>query len=112
MVIKKEDEKDLDIINYSDIPYNDFNCWLTESLLYNADYVFNTDLEYFNKEDLEYKQIVDIRDIDIKFRFENAFVDDNFDYAVYCKHKNSDDWEYLDNISKELYDRRLETEKK
>ena len=111
MSVKKENEKDLSIINYSDIPYNDFNAWLSESLIYNTNYVFNTDLEYWKDEELKEKQIVDIRDIDIKFRFENEY-NDNFDYAVYCKYKNNNDWEYLDNITKEFYDKRLETKKK
>ena len=59
MSVRKEDEKDLDIINYSDIPYNEFNGWLAESLMYQANYVFNTDLEYWKDDELEEKQIVD-----------------------------------------------------
>lgn len=110
MVIKEEEQKDLCVINYGDIPNNNFKGWLAESIWYNTNYVFDNDLEYFNEEDLEYRQVINVRDIDIKFRLENYFVDDNFDYAVYCKYKDSEDWEYLDNITKEFYDRKLEIE--
>ena len=106
-MIKKEEEKDLEIINYSDIPYNHFNNWLTDCIYENTEYIFDTDLDYFASEDLEDNKIIDIRDLDIKFRLENDY-DDDFDYAVYCKYKDSEEWEYLDNISPELYNQRLE----
>lgn len=102
----KKDIKDLDIINYSDIPYNEFNNWLTECISYNTKYVFDTDLEYYKEDELEEKQIIDIRDLDIKFTNENDY-DDEFEIAVYCKYKDSNEWEYLDNITTKLFDERL-----
>jgi hypothetical protein len=90
-----------EIINYSDIPHNDFNFWLTESLEYNANIVFETD-EYTE----EYKQLLDIRDVDIKFT--NDYADEYFTVAVWCRIKNEKEWCYLDNIAQNLYNRRFE----
>lgn len=90
-----------EIINYSDIPYNYFNDWLTECLDLNENIIFDRD-EYTE----EYKQLFDIRDVDIKFT--NDFADEYFTIAVWCRVKGEKDWHYLDNICEDLYKRRLE----
>lgn len=93
----------LDTINYSDIKYNYFNEWLTEALYYQCDITFDR----LDVEENNFKQYCDIRELDIQFREENGYNDD-YDIAVYCKRKGNDKWEYVDNISRELYERRFE----
>lgn len=95
--------KILDTINYSDIKYNHFNEWLTETLYYQCDITFDR----VDVEENYFKQYYDIRDINIQFREEYAGEDD-CDIAVYCKRKGNDKWEYVDNITRELYKRRFE----
>ena len=100
---KAKESKVLDTINYSDIKYNHFNNWLTEALYYQCDITFDK----VDVEENYFKQYFDIRDIDIQFREENDYNDD-CDIAVYCRRKGNDEWEYVDNISRELYERRFE----
>ena len=102
---KEEETKILDTINYSDIKYNYFNDWLTEALYYQCDIIF--DKKDFEDDENDYKILCDIRDVDIQFREENDY-DDDFDIAVYCRVKGNNEWEYVDNISRELYERRFE----
>lgn len=95
----------LDTINYSDIKYNYFNDWLTEALDYECNIVFDKD--DIDEDEDDYKELYDIRDIDIQFREEYAGEDD-CDIAVYCKPKNEKKWWYVDNITRKLYERRFE----
>lgn len=100
---KEEKLKILDTINYSDIKYNHFNNWLTEALDYECSIVFDKE----NLTEFEYKRLCDIRDVDIQFREENDY-NDEFEIAVYCRIKGNNEWEYVDNITRELYERRFE----
>lgn len=95
----------VDTINYSDINYNYFNEWLTEALDYECNIVFDKD--DIDEDEDDYKELYDIRDIDIQFREEYAGEDD-CDIAVYCKPKNEKKWWYVDNITRKLYERRFE----
>lgn len=101
------ESKVLDTINYSDIKHNDFNNWLSEALFYQCNIVFYEKNELCEEEAVDYKKVFDIRDIDIQFREENDYNDD-YDIAVYCKRKGNNKWEYVDNITRELYERRFE----
>lgn len=93
-----------EFINYSDIKYNYFNDWLTEALDFQCNIVF--DKEDIDESEEDYKTLYDIRDIDIQFREENDY-DDDFDIAVYCKVKGNNEWEYVDNITREFYKTRV-----
>ena len=104
-IVKKNKTKILDTINYSDIKNNYFNEWLTEALYYQCNIIF--DKKDFEDDENDYKILCDIRDVDVQFREENDY-DDDFDIAVYCRVKGNNEWEYVDNISRELYERRFE----
>lgn len=104
-VVEEKESKILDTINYSDIKHNYFNKWLTEALYYQCNIIF--DKKDFEDDENDYKILCDIRDVDIQFREENDY-DDDFDIAVYCKVKDNNEWKYVDNISRELYERRFE----
>ena len=96
----------LQTINYSDIPYNDFNKWLTEALDYQNNIVF--DKEQITKENADYKTLYDIRDVDIEFRKDNT-CNNSFEIAVYCKTTNfGSEWEFVDNITENLFKKVLE----
>ena len=97
--------KVLEKTNYSDIPYNDFNNLLTEALYYQCNITF--DSEFL---DDSLKELFNIKDITLQFKEENNY-NDEFDIAIYCKRKNKRNWQYVDNITRELYERRFENGK-
>lgn len=101
-----EDVEILQTINYSNIPYNDFNKWLTEALDYQNNIVF--DKEQITEENADYKTLYDIRNVDIEFRKDNT-CDNPFEIAVYCKTTDfGSEWEFVDNITENLFKKVLE----